>query len=81
MISLQDDNTVNRDEAKSPVVNEPLSSYLEALIAKAECDYLRQLLAQNRGTINKSAEQAGISRRTLLRKMKQYQLNKNDFKQ
>ena len=50
------------------------------LIERHERQYLQAVLKQNAGGIAASAEQAGISRRTLLRKMKLYDIDKSEFK-
>jgi len=57
-----------------------LAAFLEKHQGPLEKSYLTALLAQNLGAIAKSAAQAGINRRTLLRKMKQYQLDKKSFR-
>lgn len=58
-----------------------LQEYLEPLIERQEREYLESVLKQNEGRIAATAEQAGISRRTLLRKMKLHRLDKQTFKQ
>ena len=60
--------------------SKPLQENIEPLIERQERDYLQTVLTQNEGRIAATAEQAGISRRTLLRKMKLYALDKQSFK-
>lgn len=61
--------------------SKPLQENLEPLIERQERAYLEATLKHNEGRIAATAQQAGISRRTLLRKMKLYSLNKHVFKQ
>ncbi len=61
-------------------VSKTLEKTLAPLIERHERQYLRAVLKQNAGRIAAAARQAGISRRTLLRKMKSYGIDKNDFK-
>jgi DNA-binding NtrC family response regulator len=60
------------------------SKSLEANLAPAveqlEQDYLRSVLRQNSGRVAAAARQAGISRRTLLRKMRLHGIDKREFK-
>ncbi|MFT5527100.1 MAG: two-component system response regulator AtoC, partial [Pirellulaceae bacterium] len=58
----------------------PLQENIDPLIERQEREYLESVLKQNEGRIAATAEQAGISRRTLLRKMKLHQLDKQTFK-
>ena len=51
-----------------------LRQYLDAHVPALERQYLEAVLLLNDGRISKSAESAGISRRTLTRKMKTYGL-------
>lgn len=48
--------------------------------AEVEREYLRRLLEKNEGRIKVSAQQAGISRRTLHRKLQEHGLDKSEFK-
>lgn len=57
-----------------------LQENLDPLIARQEREYLETLLNQNEGRIAATADQAGISRRTLLRKMKLQGLDKQTYK-
>lgn len=57
-----------------------LEENLAPWVSQLERDYLDRLLRACHGTIGAAAEQAGISRRTLLRKMKQYGMDKRDYK-
>ncbi|EDL56417.1 helix-turn-helix domain-containing protein [Gimesia maris] len=45
-----------------------------------EREYLQAKLKLHAGRVSETAEEAGISRRTLLRKMKQYGIDKQKFK-
>ena len=57
-------------------LNENLTPVTEGIEQK----YLTSVLHANTGKIGDSAKQAGLNRRTLLRKMKAYSINKADFK-
>jgi DNA-binding NtrC family response regulator len=57
-----------------------LQDNVEPFVERQEREYLRSVLEQNAGRIAAAAEQAGISRRTLLRKMKLHGLQKQSFK-
>lgn len=61
-------------------LNQSLDEYLAPFIERAERDYLDACLRAHRGRIGQTATKAGIHRRTLLRKLKQYNMNKNDYK-
>ncbi len=58
-----------------------LADNLQPVIEDVESRYLFALLRANNGRIAESAAQAGISRRTLLRKLKAYSMDKTDFKE
>lgn len=49
-------------------------------IADIERCYLKEVLSRNKGKINKSAEEAGISTRQLNKLMKKYGIRKEEFK-
>jgi DNA-binding NtrC family response regulator len=57
-----------------------LAGTLAPLVEEVERAYLVEALQQNRGSIQDTAEVAGISARTLLRKMQWHGLDKADFK-
>jgi DNA-binding NtrC family response regulator len=57
-----------------------LEENLASLVGRIEPEYLRIVLQENAGRVGQTADQAGISRRTLLRKMKQYGIDKRDFR-
>lgn len=61
-------------------LNLPLKKAIERKMIPFERNYLERILEKNNGKIADSAEQAGISRRTLLRKMKTYGIEKKSFK-
>ena len=43
-------------------------------------DYLSKILRQYKGNLSLTAEHSGIDTRTLYRKMKEYNLQKEDYK-
>ncbi|MBU1004056.1 MAG: sigma-54 dependent transcriptional regulator [Proteobacteria bacterium] len=57
-----------------------LADFRERAKENAERHYLKELLTSNRGRINKSAVQAGISSRQLHKLMTRHGLHKEDFK-
>jgi len=60
--------------------SQSLSDYLEPHLTTLEKEYLETVLANNSGRIAETAKQAGMSRRTLLRKLKAYQIDKQHFR-
>ncbi|MEE8484101.1 MAG: sigma-54 dependent transcriptional regulator [Nitrospinota bacterium] len=52
----------------------------EHVLAHYELEYIRALLKQGGGSIQSVCAQSGMDRKTLYRKMKQYGLDKKDFK-
>ncbi|MFT7220320.1 MAG: DNA-binding NtrC family response regulator [Candidatus Azotimanducaceae bacterium] len=58
-----------------------LKETVEGKLVELERHYLDQVLTENRGRVIDSAAHAGISRRTLQRKMADYQLDKAQYKQ
>lgn len=66
--SWEPDTSMTLDENLQPVMN------------KMEFAYLTKCLEENHGQVGKTAEQAGINRRTLLRKLKQHEIDKGDFR-
>lgn len=60
--------------------SKPLQENIEPLVMRQEAEYLKAVLRHNEGQIAESAKQAGISRRTLLRKMKLHGFDKQAFK-
>lgn len=65
---------------KSIDLSTPLQDGISKLVEQFEREYVACALKQNAGRVAGAAKQAGISRRTLLRKMIQYDINKEDFK-
>jgi len=61
-------------------VGRTLADNVEPQVLALERAYLEKLLRENQGRIGESAQQAGISRRTLLRKLNLHDLDKADFK-
>jgi len=57
-----------------------LDEHLTPVVEEVERRYLVAALRENRGRVQRTAEMAGLSRRTLLRKMKKYELDKSAFK-
>ena len=57
-----------------------LQENLDPVMEELEREYLQAKLKQHAGRVSETAEEAGISRRTLLRKMKQYGIDKQKFK-
>lgn len=60
--------------------NKPLREVLREETERIERQYLCALLARYSGSVSKTAEHAGIDRRTVFEKMKLYDLKKEDFK-
>lgn len=58
----------------------PLAEHLKPLTREIEARYLTAVLRATAGRIQPAADIAGLSRRTLLRKLKQYGIDKRDFK-
>jgi DNA-binding NtrC family response regulator len=58
----------------------PMRAALSPHVDRLEREYLSQCLRRTQGRITEAAEHAGISRRTLLRKLKQHGLDKKDFR-
>ena len=71
-------------EASSPVLSMDTDVSLSEARRKAvlcfEKQYLKELMSRNRGKINQSAQEAGISTRQLHKLMLKYGLRKEDFK-
>jgi DNA-binding NtrC family response regulator len=57
-----------------------LQENLAPAVERVEREYLELVLRQSGGRVGDAARQAGISRRTLLRKMKQYEIDKRQFR-
>jgi DNA-binding NtrC family response regulator len=58
----------------------PLGKVVEQTVECIERRYLEACLQANRGRIGETARQAGISRRTLLRKLNRYEIDKRAFR-
>ncbi len=70
-------------EANSSLVIDsdlPLATLRDNIIAKLENEYLTTLLKKYQGSIKRTAQHAGIDARTVRRKMKDFSLDKWDFK-
>ncbi len=61
-------------------LNRTLAQNVEPVVERLELAYLQAALRLHHGRIEETARQAGVSRRTLLRKMKQHRLDKKQFK-
>ncbi len=72
--------TLDTARSRSLDMSKPLQENIAAVAEQLECEYLQAALAQNAGRVAAAAQQAGISRRTLLRKMNQYHIDKQEFK-
>jgi DNA-binding NtrC family response regulator len=62
------------------LLDEPLKEARQRLCAEFEQRYLRALLKSTRGRIGEAAERAGIDARTLYGKMREYGLQKEQFR-
>lgn len=60
--------------------SKPLHENIDKITSRAERDYLNALLEKHQGRVIQTAEDAGISRRTLLRKMQRYGIDKSVYK-
>ncbi|MFT5685525.1 MAG: two-component system NtrC family response regulator [Myxococcota bacterium] len=58
----------------------PMKAAVARVVSQIERAYLHRLLQKNRGVLGKTAEAAGITRRTLYNKMKAYQLDAADYR-
>lgn len=86
-----EDESVDTPPAAQPIPSSPrlpiridvqrsLAEHLEPMTGEIEVEYLTAALRANQGRIQATAEMAGLSRRTLLRKLRQYGIDKRDFK-
>jgi DNA-binding NtrC family response regulator len=71
---------VRRRSSATVDVGRTLEENVRPLVEKVERQYLETLLRASGGKIAESAKRAGVSRRTLLRKLTQYGIDKSDFK-
>ena len=70
-------------EADSNLVNNldlPLSTMRDRILARLEHEYLTKLLKKYQGSIKRTAAHAGVDVRTVRRKMRDFDLDKWDFK-
>jgi DNA-binding NtrC family response regulator len=83
-LDLQDSEA---DEERSgpppaaPDLTLPLREYLSAITRHAEEQYLRHALRQHKGNINQIARLLGVDRKTVYRKMSDYKLNPEEFRE
>ena len=68
------------DASTEADLDRPLAETVEAEVERIERDYLEAALASTRGRMQEAADLAGISRRTLLRKLRQYEIEKSNFR-
>lgn len=61
--------------------DKPLKDLLREETERVEKQYLAALLTRFGGSVTRTAEHAGVDRRTIFDKMKQYDLRKEDYKQ
>ena len=77
------ENNSPQTDNHSPVPidpNQTISDFLQPRLTSLEKEYLETVLAGNNGRIIDSANQAGMSRRTLHRKLKAYNIDKRQFR-
>ncbi|MGK0480296.1 MAG: two-component system response regulator AtoC [Planctomycetota bacterium] len=67
--------------AEQPDLARTLKETREAAVGVAESAYLRGLLKEEGGVINRTAERAGISPRALYDRLKRYGIDKDDFRE
>lgn len=67
-------------EANVVDIGKTLDQHMAPALQQLERQYLEAILRAHQGRIGESAEQAGVSRRTLLRKIKAHRIDKADFK-
>lgn len=63
-----------------PDLGKGLKENIQPLLEKYEYLYIDACMKQQRGRVAKTAEVAGISRRTLLQKMKKYNIDKMSYR-
>lgn len=61
-------------------LNQPLQTITEDLIERIESYYLKQVLCRHKGRIDRCAEDAGLSRRSISAKLGKYGIDKGEFK-
>lgn len=66
--------------ARGVDLRRPLGETIEQATVELELRYLDEALRETRGRIDRTAKMAGISRRTLLRKLKRHGLDKRSYK-
>jgi len=76
----QSDHVANTPVAGQVDTTRSLEDTLVPYVADLETGYLRACLRRTNGRVAKAAEIAGVSRRTLLRKLKQYGIDKAEYK-
>jgi DNA-binding NtrC family response regulator len=69
-----------RSSALDLRLDRSLEDNVRPIVEQIEKQYLEEVLRSQRGRIEATAERAGISRRTLLRKLKAYGIDKRSFK-
>ncbi|MBI4776681.1 MAG: sigma-54-dependent Fis family transcriptional regulator [Deltaproteobacteria bacterium] len=77
------DLPISKTELPSPErldTSKPLKSVKDEMVGKIEARYLKDVLAETSGNIQKTALRAGIDEKTLYTKMKIYHLTKEEFR-
>ncbi len=72
--------TVGTQAASNISTDKPLKDLLREETERVEKQYLVALLTRFSGSVTRTAEHAGVDRRTIFDKMKQYDLRKEDYK-
>lgn len=79
--SITDSGAISESSiASKEMFDQPLKAACKHIIENFERDYITHTLNLTNGQIGEAAKRAGIDSRTLYDKMKQYGLNKNDFR-
>ncbi len=68
------------DQTRPIDPSQTITDFLQPRLTMLEKEYLESVLAENNGRIIDSANQAGMSRRTLHRKLKAYNIDKHQFR-
>jgi two-component system, NtrC family, response regulator AtoC len=62
-------------------LNKPLANTLDELVAQVERQYIQMALKKTLGHVGRCAQLCGLSRRSITKKISEYQLNKAVFKE
>ncbi len=80
VVEIELTETTTAHSAAALATDKLLKDLLKEETERVEKQYLAALLSRFGGSVTKTAEQAGVDRRTVFEKMKQYDLRKEDFK-